>query len=216
MKKADMETHRAEYQGLMAMARATEAEGLYRAAIDLALASWEHIDGMMQFGRRYEEKEFVSIKGIEMILKYAPLLLDFHSLDKLEALLKGCRRIERNTSDCLVDRLSEARALMSDAHRLWDHLERQPGVRQDTLRQSLGGNQDQWRSMAEAWEKMGLLRRQPQGRSYKLAISTRMAEVVPAKCPSCGFIANAPKAMFLEPLPCSQCGTKGVFVILAG
>ena len=77
MKKAEMEDHRAEYQALMSKARSAEREGFCRRAVELALASWDHIDGMMQYERRYENKEFANVQGIEMILKYAPLLFDF-------------------------------------------------------------------------------------------------------------------------------------------
>ena len=210
-----MEAHRAEYQTLMGKARSAERDGLYRRAVELALSSWDHIDGMMQYERRYEDKEFANIQGIQMILKYAPLLFDFPSLDALETILKNCRRIEKNTSDDLAQKLAEARALMWDAHRLWDHLERHPGARQDKIRRSLGGDQDAWRSIANAWQKMRLLRRTPEGGSYRLALSTRMGEVVSGKCPSCGGIATAPKAMLLEPLPCPECGAEVMFVILS-
>ena len=210
-----METHRARYQGLMLKARLSEEVGLYRAAVDLALATWEHIDGMMQYERRYADKEFTSIQGIDMILKYAPLLLDFNSLNTLETLLKNYRRIEKNTSHNLADKLAKARTLMRDAYRLWDHLEHHPEARQDKLRQILGGDQDQWRSMVTAWEKMGLLRRTPESGSYRLALSTRMGKVVSAKCFSCGCVVDAPKAMFLEKQICSECRTRAMFVILS-
>jgi len=61
MTKAEMEHHQQKYQSLMADARAAERAGLYRKAIEKALASWEHIDGMMQYERRYESKEFRSV-----------------------------------------------------------------------------------------------------------------------------------------------------------
>lgn len=210
-----MENHREKYRNLMRDARAAQQHGLYRDAIKQALDSWEHIDGMMQYERRYEDREFDSVEGIDMVLKYAPLLLDFHSLERLEGLLTGQRRIDRNTSDSLAEHLAKARALMWDVHRLWDHLEHHPGTRQDELRQILGGEQDQWRTAAEIWEKMGLVHRTPEGRSYRLALSTRMGETVSAKCPACGVVADAPKAMFLEMSTCPKCRAKVLFVILS-
>ncbi len=215
MKKAEMETHRARYQALMTKARSAEREGLYREVIDSALSSWDHVDGMMQYERRYENKEFTSIQGIEMLLKYAPLLLDFDSLDTLETLLKNYRRIDKNTSESMADKLAKARALMWDAHRLWDHLERNPESKQDKLRRVLGGDQDIWRSVAEAWGKMGLLRRTPEDGSYRLSLSTRMGGLVSAKCSSCGHVGKAPKAMFLEKMACPECRATVLFVILS-
>ena len=107
--------------------------------------------------RRYKEEEFETINAIDLALKYAPLLLDFESLDELEQLLKDRKRIEKNTSHDLNDKLATARTQMWEAHRLWDHLERNPHSRQSELRQVLGGDQAQWRAIAELWEKMGLL-----------------------------------------------------------
>ena len=215
MKKAEMEHHRAEYHALMSKARAAKKEGLYREAVDAAFSSWEFIDGMMQYERRYEGREFDGIEGINVVLQYAPLLLDFDSLDKLESLLKDYRRIDKNTSESLRDRLEKGRSLMRDVHRMWDHLERHPGAMQDDLTQTLGGEQEQWQSVAEDWEKMGLLRRTPDGGSYRLALATRMGEVVPAKCSACGAVSMAPKSMLLENTTCPHCKATVSFVFIA-
>jgi hypothetical protein len=215
MKKAEMEFHQAKYLSLMREVREARGRGLYRRAIELALATWEHIDGMMQYERKYRDASFDSIESIDFVLKFAPLLFDFPSLDSLETLLKRQRRIERDTSDDLGARLREARGVMAEAHRIWTHLERNPEARQDELAMVLGGDQRRWRSMAEAWEAMSLLRRTPERGSYRLALSTRMGEVVSAKCSCCGGKADAPKAMFLEMLKCPQCRSTVHFVILA-
>lgn len=215
MKKAEMESHRAKYHDQMAKARAAQQKGLYHEAVELALSSWDHIDAMMQYERRFQDRELVRIEGIDMVLEYAPLLLDFRSLDKLQSLLKNYRRIDKNTSESLVDKLAKARSLMWDAHHMWDYLEQHADARQNELHRILGGEQDQWRSVAEAWEKMGLLHRMPEGKSYCLALSTRMGEVVSAKCSSCGAVAEAPKAMFFEELACPNCRATVLFVILS-
>jgi len=216
MTKGDMEQHERQYASMMKEARAAERAGLYQRAVKAALASWEHIDGMMQYERRYREnQEFASILAIDMTLRYAPLLLDFESLAALESLLKVCRRIEKNTSESLADKLAAARARMRRTHRLWNHLERNPGTRQDELRRLLGGDQDEWRRMAEDWEKMGLLQRRSEGGSYRLALTTRMGQIVPAKCPACGKVVEAPKTMCLDNATCPECDASVVFVLLS-
>lgn len=214
MKKAEMESHRERYRKLMHGARAAQREGLYNKAVADALASWDHIDGMMQYERRYEDREFDTVESIDLVLKYAPLLLDFRSLDRLESLLKTYRRIDKNTSGSMADKLTHARNEMWDAHRLWSYLERHPDTLQSQLAQVLGRDQAQWRSAAETWEAMGLLRRTPADRSYTLALSTRMGQVVQAKCPSCGAVADGPKAMFFEVLSCPDCQASVSFVLL--
>lgn len=210
-----MAEHQELYHARMSEARAAEREGLYRKAVESALAAWEYIDGMMQYERRYDDADFASIPAIEMILKYAPLLFDFHSLEKLGGLLKECRRIEKNTSESLGDRLVRAQERMWGNHSLWDHLERHPEARQDELRTVLGGDQETWRAVAERWEKMGLLRRTPEGGSYRLALITRMGQVVPGKCPTCGEVVEAPKSMFLEETTCPECTQSVQFTILS-
>ncbi len=215
MKKADMEAHRDKYQTLMSEALSAERDGLYTQTVELAISSWDYIDGMMQYERKYNDSEFASIRGIDMILKYAPLLLDFTNLDKLKDLLKNFRRIEKNTSDSLDDRLSQARSRMWISHQLWNHIEQNPETRQSKLRQTLGGDQNQWRSIADAWEKMGLLRRTQEDGSCRLALTTRMGELIQGKCSSCGEVVEAPKAMFLEKTACPNCRKIVFFVILS-
>lgn len=215
MTKAEMEHHHAQYHAHMASAREAQQRGLYRQAVEIAFRSWAHIDGMMQFERKYDSKDFASVTAIDLVLKYAPLLLDPVWLDKLDELLKDSRRIEKNTSESLADNLADARRRLSDAHRLWDHLEWNAEVRQDDLRKVFGGDQNEWRELAESWEKMGIVERAPEGGSYRVRLRTRMGGVCSGKCPACGGIAQAPKAMFLEPLTCTDCGGQQVFVILA-
>ena len=105
---------------------------------------------------------------------------------------------------------------MRDTHRLWNYLENNHHTRQDKLSKLFGGNQDRWRYIAERLAIMGLLTRESEGRSYRLNLITRMGEVINGKCPECGAIQEAPKAMFLESLKCPDCGENIFFVMLAG
>ena len=215
MKKAEMESHATEYRVLMDTARSALQERRYREALDLALSSWKHIDGMMQYERKRTGKEPTTVEGIDIVLKHAPLLFDFQSLNELDSLLKSQRRIEKNTSHNMAEKLVKARGLMWDAHGMWDHLERHPGEREDQLRQALGGDQHRWRSVAETWEQMGLVSRTPEGGSHRLSLSVRMSETVLAKCPSCGVVGKGAKAKFLGELTCPKCRAKVLFVILS-
>jgi hypothetical protein len=104
---------------------------------------------------------------------------------------------------------------MWDAHRLWNHIEQHPNSRQDELRRTLHGDQDQWRALAETWERMGLLSRLSEGGSYQLSFCTRMDEPASAKCPSCAAIGKAPKSKLLHELACPKCHSHVLFVLLA-
>lgn len=214
MKKTELEAHRAEYEARMSSARAAERKGLYRVALEQAASTWDYIDGMMQYERRYQDAEFDSVPAIEMVLKYAPLLFQFESLNRLATLLENSKRIEKHTSADLGEQLRAARQRMWDNHRLWSYLEANSDARQDQLRMRLGGDQDYWRAIAEAWEQMGLLRRVPEGDSYRLLFTTRMDEVVKGKCSACGSVADAPKRTFLCRVTCNRCKEDALFVIV--
>jgi hypothetical protein len=215
MKKVEMEAHSADYHRRMRAARDAESAGMYREAVEAAVSAWPHIDGMMQFEQKYQDAEFSSIPAIDLALKYAPLLLDLKRLDEIGQLLAEYRRIQKNATADLGAKIGAARAQIWQNHRLWSHLEQNPGTLQADLRQVLGGEQERWRAVAESWEKMGLLTRTPEGQSYRLSLSTRMGEVVSGKCPKCGHVDQAPKAMFLEQISCPQCRSREVFVLLA-
>lgn len=215
MKKADMESHHASYDALMAAARAAEAEGQYQTALRHALAACRHADGMMRYRKKMEERAFSSVSAIDLVLRYAPLLLDRDSIVAVEDILKASRRIERNTAVDEREQVAAARERLVRCHQLWHHLEWSADGWQAGLRRKLGGDQDEWRAIAHAWERMGLLRRVPRGSSYTLHISTHLDEVIDGKCPSCGMVANAPKAMFLERSTCPGCAVRVQFVLLA-
>jgi len=74
MKKADMRAEWVQYHLRMSEAREAHHAGLWRKAVELALSSWGHVDGMMQYERRYLDAEFQSIEAIDFVLQYAPLL----------------------------------------------------------------------------------------------------------------------------------------------
>jgi hypothetical protein len=178
MKKATMVEHRDEYRRLVEGAQSSLQRGLFREAIETASSSWDYIDGMMQYERKYEDKEHKTIEGVEIVLEYAPLLFDLDRLEALETMLKDKRKLERNTSHDLGEKLAKAKALMWQAHGLWDHLEKHPHTKQDGLRRAPGGDQDQWRQVGLSWEEMGLVSRSRDEGSYRLSLVTQMDALV--------------------------------------
>lgn len=213
-KKADLEAERDAYESYIAHAVAAERDGLFLVAMRSAAAACRHIDGMMQYRRRYDDAAFKSVDAIDLILKYAPLLFHFETLNEVHNLLRNQKRIDRYASDDLTQRVEQAQRQMWQNHRLFAFLMENPGFRQDELRARLGGDQGYWRNVAESWEKMRLVRRTPERGSYRLCLSTRLGEVVEGKCPRCGQVDSAPKAMLLEPVRCSKCRGESVFILL--
>ena len=215
MKKAEMEASAQQYDSLLAIAKAAEAQGLYRFAIESAVKAWDHIDGMLQYAARYANSPVERIDAIEIVLKCAPLLFDFRRLNALEQLLDSRRRIEKTAAESVSEKLAAARAQMQGNHRLWSLFERHGQLRQDEIGKLLGRGADHWRDTLESWAAMGLVDRVPLAGSFRVTLNTRMGHVVRAKCPSCGKIAEAPKSMFLEMMKCPECGVSVSFVLLA-
>ena len=214
LKKVDMEYHRGQYHTLTASARAALQDGLYGKAVELAGSAWEHIDGMMQYERKYEDRTFDSIEAIEIVLSYAPLLFDFQVLERLELLLRNQRRIDKHASDDLAGKLSDARAVMWDAYRLWNRLEQLSEDPAAEIVLDVGDERGQWRRLFESWERMGVTCRVPDRPSGRPVLRTRMDELALGKCPSCAAVVKARKIRLPDEVPCPKCRAAVNFVIL--
>ncbi len=206
MKKAEMEMDRVEYARHLAAAQTAEAEGRFSDVVDHCVKSWPHIVGMMRYAKQYESAEFSSVDSVDLALKYAPIFLDFESLEVLESLLKSRRQIDRNTVDDLSAKLSAARELMSDAYRTWEQLAGDQDAHFENLRGTLGGNLYRWQSITESWQAVGLLTEEARpNMPARLKFVTRFDSMMKAKCSNCGVVAKGTKMQFLEPRTCPKC-----------
>ena len=170
---------------------------------------------MLQFEKRYEDRsDRKSVETIDYVLRYAPIAFDRPSLDRLAEMFKSQKRIEKNTTDDLSQRLQDSYTLMWDAHRLWSVLEQVESTSQDKLRTVLGGDQERWRNISEDWEKMGLIERIPERGSYRLSLATRVTAIVRGKCRSCGATGKAAMGTLLEEIVCPKCKTSSTFVFV--
>jgi hypothetical protein len=212
LKKAEMESHREQYHQHVAQARAAVEEGRFSDALKLAASSWGYVDGMMQYERKYEGKEFESVEGIDIVLEYAPLLLDFELLERLGELLKAQRRIDKIASDDLSERLDRARALMWEAHRFWNYLE--ASADDSTANTDRDADPASWPTIAVKWERMQVVQRTSSRKAYAYSLCTRMDEAVLGKCPKCGAHARSRKARLLEEAPCPKCKAMATFVLI--
>jgi hypothetical protein len=215
MNKAELESHRAQYDGSMVRVSDALHAGLYREGLAAAVSALEYVDGMMRHAERYESASFSNVSAIEVILKYGPVLLDTDCLDRLEGLLKTQRRVARNTSDDLGQLLIDARTKLDECYRFWSFLEANGSVRQEELSRLLGGEQQMWVDVAATWEAMGLLRRVPEGHSYRISIILCFEEEAQAKCISCGAIHRGPKKRFYEAVTCDGCRKASVLVLVS-
>ena len=214
MAKAELQAAQMSYDQLIGLALEDERAGRFADAISHAIDAWDHLDGMMKYEKKWEGREFKSVPCIDLVLKYAPLVFDASSLDRMGALLKAQKSIDRLASDDLASRLSEARSLMVRSHRLWQHLCHNRGVRQDSLRATLGGDQEEWRHLCERWDSMQMLRRVPSGGSYELWVATNLEDKVRGRCSGCGRAVRGRKLDMLADQTCPSCQKSCMFVMV--
>lgn len=216
MTKVEMEAHHAEYHALVDRARLARQDGRYREAIELASASWDHLDGALQYERKHGSQEPVHPEGIAIVLDCAPYLFDFQSLDALESLLKAQRRIFKNGAVALADGLAAARSLMLAAHRLWEQLEVQAEWDRDQSPSAFAHADGQNTRILSRWYGLGIVDRVCDGNPPQYALATRMGQLVRGKCPSCGAVVKAVKLKLLERAACPKCRESVVFVLIPG
>ena len=214
MKKAELEQHDNAYQALMYKANAALRSNLYREAIEFAVSAWDYIDGMIQYQRKFADKEVTSIQAIDIVLHYAPLLMDLETLNRLETLLHSQKRIAKSTGIDWDSRLSRARAVMWEGHQFWTHLEEHGTVDESSLADLHGGQCKHWLPIAEGWIEMGLVFRLRAANKSLLSLVTDLNRPVLAKCPSCAAVLR-PKSRCLEEHHCPKCHKKHTFVVLA-
>src|SRR5947209_3590192 len=125
MTKVEMEHHWRRYADLIEQARSAETRIEIHRVVEIAETSWEYIDGTLRYLAKQGGRTDRQLEGITLVLRYAPVLLNHHALDRLEQFLVGKRRITKSGSLDLDDALVEARAFMWRAHAVWDELEHQ-------------------------------------------------------------------------------------------
>ncbi|MGE0608847.1 MAG: hypothetical protein AB7O62_17260 [Pirellulales bacterium] len=215
MTKAEKVYHRDQYYQLLSAAKIAVSNSLYSLGIERALAACEFVDGMMQYESKYEQREFSSVEAIDLILQWAPLIFDLQSLDRLAALLKSQKRIDRNASDDLTDNVARAKKWMWAAHAIWDQVERSPGIEIGTVSRLIGYEDNRCEEIVEAWKRMGLILLEPHGGKFRLLLATRTEGTVKAKCSSCGVLVRGTQRKLLDDQKCPKCTRIVAFVTVA-
>jgi hypothetical protein len=213
MKKAEMENHYDLHMRSIDRIKNLDAQGHYTEALKTAYEALDYIDGMIQYANKYNNQRFMNIKSIDYILEYAPLRFDFEGLERLKNINKLHKRIQISLDINIQDKITESQNLMYAAHQLWNYLENHPQALQNQLTKCLGSKQNQWNSIIKMWDKMGLIIRKKEGDTYNLDLRTRMGGLTFGKCPNCGCVQEAPKAMLLESTKCPDCGELVSFIL---
>jgi hypothetical protein len=211
-KKVELEVAYESYQALILQAREAKKAGQYDRAIDLAMQCWVHVDFMMRYAQKYQDHEFDSLECIDLVLELAPPLFHFEALDKLAALLKEQRRIDKQASADLAGKLAEARARMWEAHRVYAFLEAVPGMSEKRLRETFAKDSARIQGLVAVWETTGLVRRDSDDIESEIELRTTLQMPVQAKCSACGQVRIAPRGNLLSFAHCARCEGLVVFV----
>lgn len=214
MSKAEMESQWNAYDTGIREAHRRLSTGQIGQAVKIAVSVWPSIDGMMQFAKKYMSQEFYSLDAFNIVLKYCPLLFDFESINRLEGFLKDQRKIDRRTPVDEMAQLQDSRIKMRHARTLWNLIEQEKSIAQQDLETKLGGDQQRWNEVVDAWVEMKVLSRQNVGQRNRLSFTTCMSDDVPAKCPSCGIVVKKRKLEQIRIAPCSKCNSVVSMVLL--
>ena len=190
------------------------SQGAFLQALDTAIQSFDVIDAMMQFERKYEKRQFDRIEAIDIVLRYAPILFHTTSLEALNNLLKNQKRIDKNADADLAADLRCAYEKMWIAHALWEHLERSPSVPLGEL-SAKTQDQRQARAILNEWVRMGLVDVTGATQETFVRLATNLLERVPAICSLCGVHIQGTKYKLLESRDCPGCHRPSTFVLIA-
>lgn len=203
-KKAELELAHETYQELIRQARQAKDQGQFGRAIDLAMQCWSHLDAMMRYAQKYQERQFESLECIELVLELAPPLFHFEALDALAALLKQQRRIDKQASADLAGKLTDARARMWEAHRAW-------GAMDSQSTNAANGFTPTNQKLTAFWVTTGACVQSPGGAPRLAFDGDRLVRV---KCSSCGATGKAKFVRVLADVLCPRCKTSAPFVVL--
>lgn len=215
MKKAELRAHNEMYQRLLSEAKAAVLGRSFQRGIERAASAWNHVDEMMQFQRKYQKHEFVPLECVDIVLRYAPLLLEIDYLNRLEELLKTKRRVERNSTENLKMRLGQARGLFHYVYQLFDCIESGQSCRIESLPQTIHSKYTDRETVIAQLVEIGLARLQRSASGALISLITSMESMVSGKCMHCGHVEQSQKSDFLLTRVCSCCGQHTLFVILA-
>ena len=216
MKIAELEAHHDAYADSERTIRAMVDNGEFPKVFSVCTASFPHIVPAINFRKkRGITPEMPDLSAFTTIWKYAPPLFEHTAIESLFEFVNSSRVLAQSEKNFL-DSIEAARKREQLAHRLWNHLERHPGMLQSDIRTELGVIQEEAVSIVELWENLGILDRQPEDRSYRLYFRTRLDTEVAGLCPNCGVRGKGRKELFFRSVACQKCGTEGHYHIEYG
>ena len=213
MKIAELEDHHDACEDLeqkiCEMVDNHEFPGVFSVCIE----SFPSIVPAINFRKKREIfPEIPEFAAITTICKYAPLLFEHAVIETLFEFIKSARVLSQSEKDFLGS-IEAARQREQLAHSLWNYIEKHPGMFQRDIRTELGVVQEEAVAVVELWQKLGILDRQPEDRSYRLNFRTRLDAEVSGVCPACGVRGKGRKELFFRSVSCQKCGAQSHYYI---
>jgi hypothetical protein len=213
MKIAELEGHYEAYTDSERTIRAMVSGGEFPRVFAVCTASFPHIVPAIQFRKKTgSTPETPEFSAFSTIWKYAPPLFEHTAIESLFEFVNSARVLSQSEKNFL-DSIEAARKREQLAHRLWNHLERHPGMLQRDIRTDLGVIQEEAVHIVELWEELGILDREPEDRTYRLYFRTRLDTEMTGVCPNCGVRGKARKELFFRSIACQKCGQEGHYHI---
>jgi hypothetical protein len=179
----------------------------------ICIESFPHIVPAIQFRKkRGVGPEITDYNAFTTIWKYAPPLFEHNVIELLFGFVSSSRVLVQSEKNFL-NSIDAARQRLQLAHRLWNHLERHPGMQQRAIRAELGVVQEDAVNIVEMWEELGILDRHPENGSYRLFFRTRLDAEIAGVCPNCGVRGKGRKELFFRSSACLKCGVQGHYYI---
>jgi hypothetical protein len=215
MTKAEMEAHWQQYSASIDRAQRALTERLFWRVLELSSESWQHIDGMLRHLQNGDGRPSSTIEGISLVLRYAPVLLDFDRLNQLEEFLSGRRRIIKAWPGDIFHDLTHARLRMMRAHALWDRIERDSSCDGSQLEREFATAHDDFSGTISTWSALQLVRCNTISGNLIVTLGGWADEYATLKCPHCGGVGALHKSAIFDETQCPRCTRYTKFVYIS-
>lgn len=213
MKITELEAHHDAYSDSERTIRAMVDNRKFPAVFSACINAFPHVVPAIKYRKKRDiVPETPELTAFTTICKYAPPLFEHAAIETLLHFVESTRFLARHENDFLP---SAKAALVREqlAQKLWNHLEKQPGMLQRDIRTELGVIQEEAVKIIELWDMLGIINRQSEARSYRLHFRTCLDAEVFGRCPNCDVRGKGLKELFFRSIPCQKCGTEGYYHI---
>ena len=216
MKIIELEAHHDAYVDVEQTIRTMADNREFPAVFSVCIEAFPHMVPAIN----YRKKKDIPLKTLDLlpittICKYAPPLFEHAAIESLADFVSSTRTLASSEKGH-TSSIEAARKREQLAHAIWNCLEKQPGALQSDIYTTLGVTREDAVEIIELWQELGVIDRQPEGRSYRIYFSTQFDTETEGLCPNCGVRGKGRKELFFKALTCQRCGTLGYYHIEYG